>query len=351
MRIEDRYANPVLPETSTSTQATTAAVAPPRRDIDEEALAQQTRVTLQAVTPSRTEQIGAGLDAARDAFMGPYRVGTQTVVAPPHFRMTGGFNEGNVFGPGGPVQTTPQAFQASLNAHGRELCRICARAGVDVGPVMLGYGSPQALTKATQALIDAGKLQTLPAPATLADSIRQMQWDWGIGTDCVDYCMNAVAKATGNSMASLGLRPGVDPFGKDGTHVPEHFRKVDVLTAKRGDIVTLHDPTDVGHRVVVRDHRVVTANDSSLAATCKSWGRHADDFVAKGGPFHVYQLDSSWGADEGKSFGGYRRDTWVFDEKHGSWMSFNPHANRVEIASAGPAGEYFAGAYRVKGEP
>ena len=303
----------------------------------------------------RTERVGAALDKVRDASSGPYRVNGQNVVARPQFRISGGHYELShgtfkVNAGGTDFAINPQAhFTDALTAKGHELVRILARAGErNPGAVMLGYPSPQQLVCATQALIDAGKLPTLPPPATTADCIRKMQWDWGVGIDCVDWSMNALANVTGRSVAAMGLRNGEDPFR--GGKTPTGFTRVDALHARPGDIITLEDPQDIGHRVIVRDKHVLDANDKR--ALVASWGGTAEKFLRSAGPFHVLKVDSSWGADDGKSFGGYRCDTWVYDEGSKLWMSYSPHPSDgpgVLVSASGPAGENFGAAYHWSG--
>jgi len=217
---------------------------------------------------------------------------------------------------------------------------------------MLGYPSPRQLVRATQALIDAGKLPSLPPPATTADCIRKMQWDWGIGIDCVDWCMNGLSHGTGLSVEGMGLSRGTDPFGTAGTTTPRGFVRVAAAAARAGDVVTLFDPTDPpGHRVVVRDRSVVGASDPKARELVTKWGATADAFFRGSGPFHVMHVDSSWGAEDGRAFGGYRRDAWVFDEGSKSWMSYSPHTGDVgvHVSQAGPAGEVLEGVYRWSG--
>ncbi len=307
----------------------------------------------------RAGTIERSLDATRDAYSGPYRVGGQAVVAQPQFRMSGGYegSHGIVIQRSSANETaadqsSPEAFMKSLTPKGQELVHLLARAGIrNPGSVMLGYGAPAELVKATQALIDAGKLPKLAAPATTADCIRKMQWDWGVGVDCVDWCMHSLTRATGRTFDSLGLKAGTDPFGDDAKNIaPAHFQSVDVRTANAGDIVKLYDPTSPpGHRVIVRDHLVLGgASDPTRGDLAKWGGDSAKSFLQGAGPFHVYKVDSSWGAEDGKNFGGYRRDTWVLDDNSKQWMSFDPHTNAILVSRSGPAGELLAGTYRVK---
>ncbi|HEY1955203.1 MAG TPA: hypothetical protein VGH28_06310 [Polyangiaceae bacterium] len=309
---------------------------------------------------AREARFGEALDQTRDAFMGPYSVGGKTVFAQPQFRMKEGYEAAH-----GTFQVTAKGdfvadptktvdgFHRALTAKGRQLVGILARAGEpNPGGAMLGYPSPRQLVRATQALIDAGKLPSLPPPATTSDCIRKMQWDWGIGIDCVDWCMNGLARVTGRSVESMGLQRGTDPFGTTGETTPRGFARVGATSARAGDIVTLYNPNDPpGHRVIVRDRSVVTANDPKAREVVARWGATASDFFRGSGPFRIMHVDSSWGAEDGKAFGGYRRDTWVFDEGSKSWMSYSPHSGEVgvHVSGAGPAGEALEGVYRWSG--
>jgi hypothetical protein len=292
--------------------------------------------------------IPAKLDAARDAYSGPYQIVGQTVWAAPQFRMNGAANQRVIFSVETPSQHDPASFQKCLTARGKEVYGILVKAGVgNPAGVMLGYGSPASLVKATQALYFAGKLPCLPAPATLADAVRQMQWDNGIGVDCVDYTMQALAEVKGKSVTGLGLTPGIDPFAPHGSHCPPQFTRTSALSAKPGDIMALDEPGSVGHRVIVRDHTLASAE--TKRALTQAWGSTAGAFFESSGPFHVYAVDSSWGAGNGQPYGGYRKDTWVFDAGSKVWLSFSHHENRTLVSIDGPAGESLAGTYRYGG--
>ena len=306
---------------------------------------------------AREARFAKALDETRDAFVGPYSVNGQTVFAQPQFRMKEGYErEHGTFrvDEKGDFVTNPsrsvENFHRALTPKGRTLVAILARGGEpNPGGAMLGYPSPRQLVRATQALIDAGKLPSLPPPATTADCIRKMQWEWGIGIDCVDWCMNALAHATGRSVEGMGLARGTDPFDASGETTPHGFSRASATTARAGDIVTLLNPTEPpGHRVIVRDRAVIAANDPKARDVIAKWGSTASAFFRGAGPFHVLHVDSSWGAEDGKAFGGYRRDTWVFDEGSKSWMSYSPHTGEtgVHVSADGPAGETLKGVYR-----
>ncbi len=265
------------------------------------------RLDAPSAAPSRDAIVGARLDALRDGLSGPYTVDGASVTARPMFRMNGGANE------------------ASAREHAPELRRIAARAGVSAEMVLLGRGSARDLVKVTQALIDAGHLP--PPPGDVATRIRQMQWEWGIGIDCAGYTYLAAIAASGANAKALGLREvGMENFrALDGNRA---FRKIDPSSARPGDVMTLDPlpPETVGHNVIVRSLTTV-------------------------GSRHFIEVDSSWGAGPyGADYGGFRRDTWIYDESTKLWTSFDPHVTPpVErTSSEGPAGERFHGGYRPK---
>ena len=245
------------------------------------------------------------IDAVRDAFSGPYTVDGERLVAPPMFRMNGGYN------------------QAAANAHAAQLDRI---AKTSTQAQSSGYGGPKGLVKATQALIDAGKLPPGP-PETAALRIKQMQWDWGIGVDCASYTRAAFEAVTGESGAAYGLK---DPGREDFTGLASNKARFDTVEAKDarpGDIITLKSMVgEVGHNVIV----------------------YANTLVAPG--VHRLEVDSSWGAGTGSLVGGYRRDTWMFDETTKEWTSTNQHVSPPEtlLSSKGPADEKLSGVFRAR---
>lgn len=297
-----------------------------------------------ATGPSRDTLVQQRLDTFRDAFSGPYRVTengqTTAVKAPVMFRMNGtGFN------------------QASMDRHAAELGRIAQHAKVKpehVYAAQVGCGSPEGIRLLTQALIDAGKLP--PGSGDLAGRVRAMQWQWGIGADCAAYTHQAIRAATGKSAAQLGIQPlGSEPFRQLDHN--RSFARVTPGAVRPGDIVTLDGPRvrrangtmarEVGHNVVVRSRREMTPNERTAMA--REHGAAAAQLFASGGPFHAIEVDSSWGAGPtGASFGGARRDTWIYDESTQRWASFDPSTSRLVVSSTGPAGDDFHGAYRVK---
>ena len=93
-------------------------------------------------------------------------------------------------------------------------------------------------------------------------------------------------------------------------------------------------PETIGHNVIVRS-----------AFTTDSYPN-----MSGSGPYRVISVDSSWGAGaNGQVTGGYRRDTWVYDESTKEWGFYRPGSNDFVISSDGPSDyDKFHGAYRVK---
>ncbi len=288
---------------------------------------------------ARDAAVQQRLDAFRDRFSGPYDVAGAKVPAPPMFRMN-----------------TPTSFNAKkMEAHALELSKICAKAGIAdaAAPARFGRCTPEQLVKVTQALIDAGKLP--PADAehrTLANRIRGMQWEWGIGVDCAGYTQQAGAAAHGSAGAAFTTHLMGDVFS--GMMNDKRFASVDIAHIRPGDVIHLDAPKagEVGHNVICHAHTILDdATRAKLLAPSSTIGDAGKAFLRGAGPFHAFDVDSSWGAGDGSMVGGFRRDTWLFDESTFTWASF-PSGDRTQPLRAdpmtGPQGELFAGAYRPR---
>lgn len=283
------------------------------------------RVEQKAIGKTDAE-VRARLDAFRSTFAGPYVIDGKTVTARPMFRMNGGFND------------------EQTKSRSAELAAICARAHLPPSAAFncsMGRPTPEQLVKVTQALIDAGKL-----PPGTDDSvelrIRQMQWSWGIGVDCAGYTEQAARAARGAKAA-----PPTHGDAFSGMKQDPRVQKIAVPDIRPGDVIHLDParPRDVGHNVVVYDHRVAGYDERAAIA-----GRDADaaQFMKGPGPFHMLEVDSSWGADDGRDYGGMRRDTWIYDEGTKQWGYFAHGSGGFHASERGPHGEPFAGAFRPK---
>ena len=284
--------------------------------------AKVTDATFDVAVASRSSAGREAIDAKRDAYAGPYKVEGDLVSAPPMFKM---------------FRAQPsQERVGDLHAIvGRDLAQA----------VQSGQAPPRAIVKATQKLIDAGKLP--PPPGDVATRIKQMQWQYGVGIDCACFTRQCLSAVTGKSDAQLGLDRDQGLRGLDGN---AHFTKLDVTEVRAGDVITLDPkpPETVGHNVIVRDHVIAdTARKKEIGVA----GPVARSFMASVGPHHVIEVDSAWGAGaDGATHGGYRRDTWILDESTRVWGHFQPGSGVFLTSKDGPAElDRFHGAYRAKG--
>jgi hypothetical protein len=279
------------------------------------------------------------LDAFRARFSGPYQVGGSPVNAQPMFRMN-----------------VPNAANAkTAAAHASELAQICAKAGIAsaAGAASCGRASPEQLVHVTQALLDAGKLPRADAAhVTLADRIRGMQWEWGIGVDCAGYTQQAAAEAHGAAGAPFRQSLMGDMFS--GMLQDRRFATVDIAHIRPGDVIHLASPKqgEVGHNVICFSHSTLDAAARATLLASKTTGDEGKAFLRGAGPFHAFEVDSSWGAGEGSMVGGFRRDTWLFDESTFTWASYPSGQRALPLLPhplTGPQDELFYGAFRPQG--
>jgi hypothetical protein len=173
-------------------------------------------------------------------------------------------------------------------------------------------------------------------------------WRYGVGMDCADYAQRAFLVAHGGTRAGYGFKPAITNENLLGLDGAGKLARVAVTRAAPGDLLILGStgPGDPGHCVIVYSHEV--ANDAARAALRQSCGDRVEGFLAPGHVLHVYEVDSSWGAGpSGASFGGVRRDTWLYDETRGVWGRVQPSTSEVGISN-GPAGHPLVGVYRPR---
>jgi hypothetical protein len=282
-----------------------------------------------AAGAARDAETQRRLDDLRDRFSGPYVVDGASVNAQPMFRMSA---------------ERSKKLQTDLYALG-------AKVGVQPFATMIGQGKPRDLVKLTQALIDAGRLP--PPPGDVAARIRQMQWDYGIGVDCAGYCKEALAATRAPGQRPLPLRaPGMESFRDlDGARRAS-FAKISITEARPGDLITLDEvpPERFGHNVMVYSR--ATADAARAKALAAEHGPRMAAFLASPGPHHVLEVDSSWGAGAtGSPHGGYRRDTWLYDESTKTWGYFVPGTSPryFDTSDVGPASlDKYHGTYRPR---
>ena len=292
----------------------------------------------QAVTPPdpkavKDAEVRARMDQCVKDASGPYTLPGSppvTVSAPPMFRM-----------PAHEIEPEDKA----------ELRRIAKRAGINENDLFaFKMGQPTSiasLKKMTPALIAAGKLPTTPSDP--AKAIKTMQWKYGLGLDCAAYSKAALVAAHGARFHFLG--PGMEGFRDLDTKRSDQFARVKLANARPGDLFTL-DPgkgETYGHNVVVYDNKVV--DDAKRAELVAKLGPNVAPFLDAEGTKRVLVVDSSWGAGvNGSLKGGYRRDTWIYNEKTKEWASFTPGTSplRVVISADGPSGDRYKGVYRPR---
>jgi cell wall-associated NlpC family hydrolase len=246
-------------------------------------------------------QLRQRLEEFQHKMGGPYTLGGREVFVAPPFRMIGGDGQ---LEPGQYVQRLARAL-------GPEGYRKIAR---DVGDVVVGKGSPEALKRVTQALIDSpafARYRTQPPEA----GIRRMMWDHGLGMDCSGYVHHAFL-ASRNAPAS---RYGLNTAVQSGIQRPPAalFRNVSPRDARPGDVMRLGPPNNQ-HKVIVVDRRELQPSDELHARIGAELGS------APGARLLVFEVDSSWGAGGKPENGGVGRRVWAYDDGTKRWASLIP---------------------------
>jgi len=288
-------------------------------------------VALSAVV-ARMDPVATRLDQLQAAMSGPYNVNGTTVHSGAQFRMNGGYNQGSV--------------DSSGQDH-RTLLRVAERAGLTsaLPALQVGRGSPAALVKLTQALIDDDQLRS-GGTKPLADQVHDLQWRFGIGVDCAGYVHQALAAIHGDA-AKLGLKAaGFEDF----TELPgnSRFAKVDPTEVRAGDVLVLKGSGagDPGHNLIVRSHATL-ADGASLT---RKWPQAAGFLGGKTG-VQQFEVDSSFGAGRGGDpHGGVRRDVLLYDGASNTWCTCKETTPRSVLEARVPYMEQaLTGFFRVKG--
>lgn len=278
---------------------------------------------------SASAEVHQKLNALHARYSGPFQVDGQSVSAAPMFRMNGGYNADTV-----------KQNEKTLRA-------LCGKAGLGgvVGMCLAGRATPAQLVKVTQLLIDEGHLPGGDAP--LAQQIRQMQWKFGLGLDCVGYTWQAVQDVhQGRGKAAL---PDAQRANSLPRRLHEQFVKKPAEQARPGDVINLvaTNPKEPGHNVIVRDNQTLDGvrqrELSAKSPAARAW-------LLDAGPIQVIDVDSSWGAGpSGASYGGVRCDTWLYNARTKEWADFDPESGAFRTSKIGPQGERPTGAYRPRG--
>jgi hypothetical protein len=199
--------------------------------------------------------------------------------------------------------------------------------------VTQGRGSPEAIAKVTQALIDSGHLPARSASGSTApcDRIRQMMYDWRLGLDCAGYVAAAILASRGVTRAQAGL---LRPDHEDLSHLSaQGYASLPRESANRpGDVYVMHEnpptrevPNPVGHRAIVRE--AGPASPAEIDRVKAMW----PSLPAAARASTVWQrivVDSSFGNGQNPLNGGVRRDTWWHDRTTGVW-AWDWHGEKV----------------------
>jgi cell wall-associated NlpC family hydrolase len=251
-----------------------------------------------------------GVDAFFKSMVGSYGTPTGALTVSTPFTMN----------PGYPDQ---QAFRKDDGKHAAML-KVASGAGlsaVALERVHAGRGTPEEIHGLTQGLINAQ-----PAGMALLDpassiwtplDVRKLMHDHAIGIDCAGYVQQAYLRATGRTRDQLGFRAILN---EDLSGLSQRgFVSIDALASVRaGDIIAFGVPAgeSVGHRAIVFDQRMATADDLSTLR-----GATGGPTFAAGGPVRVLEMDSSYGSGGHYWSGGVERQTWLFNPTHtgGQW--------------------------------
>jgi hypothetical protein len=289
------------------------------------------------------KEIQRRLDAFRSLWTPEYRVpgqGTAAVTAQFHWVLG---VRGTMVRQG--LRVTHGTLDGELGALPKKFPGVSA---ADIAAAQRGAPTPEQLRRATQALLDHGKLPEAPPPG-LTDRVRKMQFCYGIGVDCAGYVLQAFLASRGiTDPASHGLRTGEDFTGLAGN---PRFRSVPLGGVRPGDLVVLGPPPDsggrqVGHNAVVHDHHLASS-DELRRLQHEGWPAAA---LAGDRAVHVFEVDSSWGAGyDGGSRGGVHRCVWIFSEGTGQW-AYGLDQNKY-LGTVGPYEHPLVGFFRPRSEP
>ena len=265
-----------------------------------------------------------GVDAFFSRSAGVYVVNGTPVSAMPFFRIANGYS-------GASEQKKEQVFAAT----GRRSQAF----SLAVHRCTYGRCTPDELRLVTQALIDAGKLDEvrkkydampytefqkhglIPRPVDEANAIKLLQWEYGLGIDCAGYVQLAFLDVHGGSRQTWGFESvgnedltdlrGNEAFQRDATP----------LNARPGDLIILNPPRgdDVGHTVLVREHRVLTPEQMRGVSAA------ASAFATPHDKVHVIEVHGSWGAGQNGNLeiGGVQTRQFLYNERTGQWADVN----------------------------
>jgi hypothetical protein len=304
-----------------------------------------------APEPPSAAQIRERLDAFRDRAVGTYRtpVGVALVHAP--FRMDGG-------------ELSAEDARAT-----RDAARGLGMSEADATRILFGRGRPEEIHGIAQALIDEGALPAAHAGESLADRVRRMMTEHGLGFDCAGYTGQALLASRGWSRPNSPLA-SVPLVNDDLSNLEGRgFVPTSLEDVRAGDIIALgpDSPGSSGHRVIVyaardaddqdRGFLVDLARKSLTDADTRRDPREAgrarvrleqiETFVRQ--PLEALVVDSSWGSHGYSQVGGLERHLWLHSRATDEWAWTDAFA-RVSV-TRDPYEHPMRGAYRPHGEP
>jgi hypothetical protein len=328
---EDEAVLPAPPVAPWPTPLAERAVPEPAASPPTCAVAPPAPTPLPNVRDVRTQR---GMDAFRMSLTGWYHTPSGDVAVATPFLMSPGYREQKAF------LANPQNRAAM-----QDVARRAGLSNVALARVQSGRGTPDEIHKLTQALIDEQPAGKVRCPS----DVQKLMFDHAIGMDCAGYVQQAYLHATGRTRAEAGLdtitneslsglsRRGYEPIGE-------------IACVRPGDLIVFGprpgESGDPGHRAIVYDQRLATADDMrTLLADSKGQA------FAIGGPIRVIEMDSSYGSGGNYDRGGVQRQTWLHNEATGQWAQEVLDGDSVRFAITPTLYAHpLEGFYRRKGD-
>jgi hypothetical protein len=341
VRPEDRWLR--RHEDDEAVRSTTPSSPPRSISASERALpeltASRSSIPVAPLTPTaqpnaRDVQTQRGLDAFRMSLTGWYHTPSGDVAAATPFMMNPGY--------------APQVAFRADPAKQAAMRKVSAQAGLSnaaLARVECGRGTPEEIHRLTQALIDSE-----PAGKTWTSlDVRRLMFEHAIGLDCAGYTQQAYLSATGRTAAQAGLDAVTNESLSGLSH--RGFQRVEAIADVRpGDLIVFDPPAEAprepGHRAIVYDQRVATADDMKTLLS----SREGQAF-AVGGRVRVLEMDSSYGCGGDFKEGGVQRQTWLYNESTGRWAQETLSGPRSSVVTAATLYWHpLEGIYRKKGD-
>ena len=221
--------------------------------------------------------------------------------------------EGQVAVPIGFHMNSPGGAQPPSNIVLQRIVSQTDLSPADQQLVLVGKGSPEAIARVTQALIDAGYLPPADDHGNtgLGARVRQMTITWRVGVDCAGYVAPALLALRGVTPSHAGFpKPAQENLGDLASR--GYVAVPDGAPWKTGDVVVMHSTgeRDPGHRAIVRDAGPVSAAELQRLNTFSGLPSLPGEDT-----WEKIVVDSSWGGGAGA-----QRRTWWHDKTQGAWV-------------------------------